>query len=61
MTEKAKEFMRANVQSPVVSGYAIEPNPFKPSKGAVYTLKDGRRFRLGVVDCKAMTAPRWDI
>ncbi len=60
-TEKAREFMTANEASPVVSGYAIEPDPRKPGKGGCYTLKDGRMFRLSLEDCRSMPAPRWDI
>lgn len=61
MSGKAEAFLAANKQSPVVSGYAIEPDPCRPPKGASYTLKDGQRFRLSVADCKTIGMPEWDI
>lgn len=60
MTPKAAAFVAANKQSPVVSGYAIEPDPRKPAKGVVYTLDDGRRFRLTVEDGRQVE-PRWKL
>lgn len=57
----ADRFLAANSKSPVVYGRAIEPNPNRPAKGAVYRLKNGQEFRLSVADCKAVGMPRWDI
>lgn len=59
--DKVAEFLAANAKSPVVSGYAIESDPHKPAKGAVYTLADGTRWRLNVAECQAIGMPRWAI
>ena len=61
--QQAADFITANDKSPVVSGYAIESNPHKPSKGAVYRLKDGSKHRLGVEACALVTGeyPKWDL
>ena len=58
-TPRAKVFMDANSESPVIAGYVLEPHPTKPPKGISYTLEDGRRFRLGVKDAQSMPMPRW--
>lgn len=59
--QQADDFMAANRKSPVVSGYAIEPDPRKPAKGASYTLADRTTHRLGVEACGLLLEgfPRW--
>jgi len=57
MTRKARSFMKANDQSPVVSGAAIGEG----GQGGFYTLEDGKTFKLLLDDCQALTDgyPRW--
>lgn len=57
--ERAALFVAANKASPVVSGSAIEKDPKKPSKGAIYRLLDGQLFRLNADVCKIVGTPRW--
>lgn len=59
MSPNAKRFLVANKESPVVSGAALEPNPNRPSRGARYTLDDGRTFTLSREDCEQVGMPRW--
>lgn len=54
MTEKAKRFIAANANSPVVSGSA------KPEGGARYRLRDGKVFVLTLAECRSMPMPKWD-
>jgi hypothetical protein len=61
MTPNATAFVAANKESPVVSGSAIEQDPNKPSRGARYTLKSGRNFRLTAEECRQVGMPRWDL
>lgn len=58
MTTKAEDFMKANDDSPVVSGAAVG----KGGQGGYYTLKNGKTFKLSLEDCQALskTYPRWD-
>lgn len=55
-TPKAREFMKANKQSPVVVGEAIG---IGGGQGCRYILEDGRAFRLSAEDCQSMPVPRW--
>lgn len=59
MTPKAKKFLAENAKSPVISGYAIEPNPTKPAKGVSYTLEDGQTFLLTPKECADVGMPKW--
>lgn len=56
---KARAFVRANDESLVVSGYAIGNG----GEGGVYTLADGRVFRLDLEACRALPEnyPKWDL
>lgn len=58
ITPNAQAFIDANAKSAVVSGYVIEPNPNKPSRGACYRLENGKTFRLSAEEC-GMVKPRW--
>lgn len=57
--QQADDFAAANAKSAVISGYALEQDPNKPSKGVVYRLMDGTRHRLGAAAVQLSTAPRW--
>lgn len=57
LSRKAREFLQANEQSPVVSGAAIGNG----GQGCRYTLKDGRKFTLGRKACEEIGYPRWDL
>lgn len=57
MTEKARAFIAANSESPVIAGRAIGDG----GKGAYYTLEDQRVFRLNRADCEEVGHPRWAI
>ncbi len=61
--QEANAFIQANDESPVISGYAIEPDPRRPAQGAVYELDDGRSFRLSRDVCRALPAdyPKWKV
>lgn len=58
MTENAQAFVAANKRSPVVSGYALEPDPRKPAKGVCYRLANGKSFTLTPAECGTVE-PRW--
>jgi hypothetical protein len=58
MTQKAKRFLEANTESPVVYGSVIG----KPGdvKGVFYRLANGQTFTLNCLDSKALPGtPRW--
>lgn len=57
--EQVQDFLRANSRSPVVSGWAIEENPNKPSRGAVYELMGGHIFKLTAEECREIGLPWW--
>lgn len=57
----AKRFEEANKLSPVVSGYALEPNPNKPGRGGVFTLKNGKTHRLSGAAAALVRDIKWDI
>lgn len=61
--QQRDDFVKANDKSLVVSGYAIEPNPHKSAKGAVYKLADGSSHRLSAEACSLLPEnyPKWDI
>ena len=58
MTEKAKEFVKANRKHNVISGAAFG----KGGEGGSYTLSNGKTFKLSADDCRALPEgfPRWD-
>lgn len=62
MAEKTVErFIAANDESPVVYGRALEPDPHRPAKGAVYRFQNGRELRLTAAQCRALPEgyPKW--
>jgi hypothetical protein len=64
MTHKAALFLAANARSPVVYGSVLTDPRWRgdgppPSRGCYYRLADGKTFRLGLADCRAVVAPRW--
>ncbi len=61
MSDNAAAFIKANKRSPVISGYALEPDPRKPAKGASYTLQSGKTFTLTVEECRQIGMPRWKL
>lgn len=61
LSERASAFVEANAGSPVIYGRAIEPDPRKPAKGAIYRLKNGKEFYLSVNECREVGMPRWDL
>ena len=58
MSNNVINFMKANDESPVVSGAAIGNG----GEGGFYTLKNGKSFKLSLDDCRALTPPypKWD-
>jgi hypothetical protein len=61
MSDNARAFVAANKRSPVVSGYALEQDPRKPSRGGSYTLQNGKEFTLSVEECRVIGMPRWKL
>jgi len=61
--QQVADFIAANDRFPVVSGYALEPDPRKPAKGGVYTLSNGIAYKLNLAECRALPDgyPRWDL
>jgi hypothetical protein len=65
MTDKAKLFVHANRNSPVVYGSVIAAKRHRgegppPALGCYYRLANGKTFKLGVRDVRALpAAPRW--
>lgn len=54
-TPKAKAFIMANRNSPVVEGAAIGAG----RQGANYTLKNGQSFHLTRKECEQVGTMRW--
>ena len=61
MTENAAAFLAANKRSPVIEGWALEPDPRKPARGASYRLRSGKLFTLTPDELRDVGMPRWDI
>jgi hypothetical protein len=59
LTEKAKRFIAANAESPVVYGSAQGPAG-KPT-GCYYRLANGQTFRLTSAECGQVGMPRWKL
>lgn len=55
LTPKARAFVIANANSPVISGSVIGAG----GNGGYYTLKDGKRFKISNTDSKSMPYPVW--
>lgn len=61
MTLKAKRFVEANAESPVVYGSIIFSKGGNV-QGVVYRLEDGRSFTLTVADTRSLPGvPRWAV
>lgn len=60
--QQAADFQAANDRSLVVIGSAIQKNPTKPAKGAMYKLADGSWHYLGAAACGLLPDgyPKWD-
>lgn len=56
-TQKARDFMKANDESPVISGAAFGQG----GEGGSYTLLDKRQFSLNLKDCQSLREgyPKW--
>jgi hypothetical protein len=61
MADQVRQFIKANDKWPVISGAAIEPNPNKPPRGAIYTLSSKRAFKLTPEELRALPDgyPKW--
>lgn len=61
--QQADDFIAANRDSLVISGRVLEPDPRKRAKGAVYTLVNGKSYRLGADACGLLPEgfPRWGL
>ena len=55
MTRRARSFLDANAQSPVVYGSVKGDG----GDGCFYRLADGRTFDLSLLDCRYVGIPRW--
>lgn len=59
--ETVAAFIATNDRSPVVKGWAREPDPRKPGKGGTYKLKNGKEFALTLLQCRLLPKgyPKW--
>jgi len=55
MTPNARAFVEANAVSPIASGEAVGEG----GEGSIYTLQDGKVFRLTQQECASIGEPRW--